>query len=390
MNVYNRNRFLPKFHGIGRVEVSGQERVDQNVLEQGGGMLLLPNHPTHSDPLIFSEALYQIGLNSRTMAAYDVFLRSRLNAWVMQKMGVFSVDRDGSDRQSMAEAIRTLTETRDALTVFPEGNVYLQNDRLTPFMEGAAFMGLQAARKLSKHNLPMVAIPVAIKATYISDERPQIRERVAAMCEQLGIDPPSADHRIVECIREIGQAGLERNLRQRAIAVPDTGHLTLRETINLVANAVLEPLETKLEIAPKIGTTLIDRIRRARQKIHEVRTDPDRKLDHTVARTWADEAMLAFRIASYDGDYIHENPTLDRVAETVEKLEEDLQGEVGKPTGERLAMVRFMPPVDIVSHLGKGKMRDAAVAITDEVEKAVSKGLAELNEGNSAAGGQPW
>ena len=68
----------------------------------------------------------------------------------------------------------------------------------------------------------------------------------------------------------------------------------------------------------------MDRIRTARREIHKVRSDPDREIDHAVAAGWADEAIIAFRILSYAGNYLSENPTLDRVGETIEKLKEDL------------------------------------------------------------------
>ena len=54
----------------------------------------------------------------------------------MQNIGCFSIDREGSDRKAMTEATRILKEGEFALTIFPEGNVYLTNDRVTPFFGG--------------------------------------------------------------------------------------------------------------------------------------------------------------------------------------------------------------------------------------------------------------
>ena len=87
--------------------------------EHGARVLLLPNHSTHSDPMIMAEACRKVGVWSIFMAAYDVFLRSRAQGWVMQRMGAFSVNRDGSDRRSMKDAIATVIDGRYALTVFP-------------------------------------------------------------------------------------------------------------------------------------------------------------------------------------------------------------------------------------------------------------------------------
>ena len=54
------------------------------------------------------EVFRRAGVLSFFMAAYDVFERDYKIAWVMQRMGAFSVERDGSDRQSMKEAVRTI------------------------------------------------------------------------------------------------------------------------------------------------------------------------------------------------------------------------------------------------------------------------------------------
>ena len=64
--------------------------------------------------MIMAEACRQVGVWSIFMAAYDVFLRSRVQGWVMQRMGAFSVNRDGSDRRSMKDAIATVIDGRYA------------------------------------------------------------------------------------------------------------------------------------------------------------------------------------------------------------------------------------------------------------------------------------
>ena len=60
-------------------------------------------------------------MRSFFMAAYDVFERNALHAWLMQRMGAFSVDRDGSDMHSLKQSIATLESGKYALSIFPEG-----------------------------------------------------------------------------------------------------------------------------------------------------------------------------------------------------------------------------------------------------------------------------
>ena len=63
----------------------------------------------------------------------------------------------------MKDAIATVIDGRYALTVFPEGNVYFMNDRVTPFLEGPAYIAMKAQQEL-KDNGKIFAVPVAIKA----------------------------------------------------------------------------------------------------------------------------------------------------------------------------------------------------------------------------------
>ena len=58
------------------------------------------------------------------MAAYDVFARNKFASWFMQRIGAFSVDREGSDRKAMKCAAQILEEGQYPLVIFPEGNVF--------------------------------------------------------------------------------------------------------------------------------------------------------------------------------------------------------------------------------------------------------------------------
>ncbi|MEM7626492.1 MAG: 1-acyl-sn-glycerol-3-phosphate acyltransferase [Planctomycetota bacterium] len=389
--LHNRRYHLPNTQRIEGVDVVGHQDMLAAV-GPGDRLLFLPNHSTHADAAIFLEALAQIGRRCLMMAAYDVFLRGWVHRFTMQRMGAFAVDRDGSCPKPMKQALATLERGRFGLIVFPEGNVYLTNDRVTPFMDGAAFIGLQAQKALLKGESAtkgrVLAVPVSIKATHLTNARMKVAQRFAPLGKQLGVETDfHADP--VTALHEAGAVALHRNLKQRGLDVPDVDSLTVLAT--QAAVSVLESLEKKLELAPKPGSTPLDRVRAARRIIHEVRTDPDRAVDHAAAAVWADEAMLAFRIASYPIGYAAEKPTLDRVAETVEKLEEDLLTRMPPPMGTRHATVRFNAPLDLRDYLtAHPKLRAAVNAFTADAEASVQAGLDQLNHDNPHPGGQLW
>jgi len=385
----NRYRRLPRMLKIGQVEVSGLDTLHGTLKRRGAKrdrILFIPNHPTHADAAIFLEAARQAGITTQMMAAYDVFLRSRLDAWVMQKMGAFSVDREGSDQRAMKQAAAVLAKGKHALTIFPEGNVYLRNDKVTPFNDGAAFIAIRAAKELAKHGVRVFAVPVSIKTTHMKDCRETLHSQIQDLLKLLEL-PAQTDAKPREAIVQVGIAALRRNLQKRGLDAPDS--LDLPHLIEHCAGAVLDTLEKKLEIEPSDKDTLIDRVRAARRVIHEVRTSEDRAADHAVARTWADEAMLAFRIASYEPDYVANRPTLDRVGETIEKLTEDLTHQMIDPFTSRKAFVRFNAPVPLDDYIGKDKRgRQAIRDLTAACEASVQSGLDEINADNPLPGGK--
>ena len=362
-------------HLIAGVEVAGHEHMEEARRIGGKRCFFLANHSTHSDPQILTEAQRQLGVRSCYMAAYEVFLRGKCLAWVMQHTGCFSVNRDANDGRAMKEAIRVLTEGRYGLSMFPEGNVYLMNDRVTPFLDGAAFIGMKAQKQLGKGR-PIVAVPISIKATHLTDQREAIRRKLEGLARDLGTEYDRTASTVDE-IKRIGLAALERALRQRGLMPRDLDEGNLRAHLEHCAKLMVVRLEEKMEMRPRSTASITERIRQIRGRIHKVRTSAETRVDHPVAVVWADEAMMGLRVLSYAGDYLDESPTLDRCGEFVEKLLEDTYSEVQPPCGDREAIVEVRPPINLADHLdayAKGA-RQVVGELTAAFEASVQAGL---------------
>ena len=387
--LFNRYFYLPgSKHRVKGVTMVNPEVLNSIRRFRSRRILFLPNHPSHSDPQIILEAQRQTGIPSMFIAAYDTFERNKLHAWVMQKSGAFSVDRDGNDSQSIKQAIQTLTQGRYALTVFPEGNIYFMNDRVTPFLEGAAYIGMKAQKETG--SAPVYAVPVSIKLTLLEDERDKISGRIIQLAKEAGVELNSGAD-LINGLKRVGIEILKKNLRQRGYFSEEPAAKDLSAYLKQAAEIIIVGLEKKMELnGKKQQGDLIDRVRKIRRAIHHIRTHNERKADHAVAAAWADEAILAFRILSYSGQYLEENPTLDRFGETVEKLLEDLYSEAQAPYGVRHAYVYFSEPVNLADHLGlfNSKPRETLQGLTQTFENSVQTGLDILNRNNPHPGGQ--
>ena len=383
----NKRFHLPgPMHLMESVQVENYQALKDINRQHGARLLLLPNHSTHSDPQIMVEACRQVGLWSFFMAAYDVFERDSKVAWMMQRMGAFSVNRDGSDRQSLKDAIETVIDGRYGLTVFPEGNVYLMNDRVTPFLDGPAYIAMKAQQEM-KESGRIFAVPVSIKVTHVTDARHTVEQMLLDMAQKLGVE--FDDEAIVAKVHKVGVAMVQRNLKMRGFLPPNPDYSDLPGLLRQSAELILTRLEEKIGIEPKKPDVLMERFRGVRREIHKVRADPEREIDHAVAAIWADEAIVAFRILSYAGNYLSVKPTLDRVGETVEKLQEDLYGKGVPPYARRTAYVRFGDPIDVSEQLAAAaKPRLAMAALTDQFEEGVQVGLDEINAANKHPGSE--
>jgi len=279
-------------------------------------------------------------------------------------------------------AIEVLKQKR-ALTIFPEGNVYFTSDRLTPFLEGAAFIGIKAQKDLGD-GLPVYAVPVAIKATQLCDQRAAVLDRLDQVAAMVGSQLDRTADPLDE-LRRIGHLILENHLRDRGFEAPGKD-VPIDQALGQAAATIVATLEADIGQASAADASLTDRLRKIRSTIHQIRISPDSKIDTETAAAWADRAILALRMLGYTGNYVAENPTLDRFADTTEKLLEDLLSKPPKPYGKRRAILWLCEPIDLRGHSGRG----AVESVTHQVEAAVQAGLDEISRSNRSVGSRPF
>ncbi len=387
-NLNRRFYLTGKNNRIAEVTLDNPEVVLEARRRAGNRLLFLPNHPTHSDPHIMIEVFRQLKLPASFMAAYDVFLRSKLTAWCLQRTGCFSVDREGSDRASLKEAIRVLQNGDRGLTIFPEGNVYLMNDRVTPFLDGPAFIGLKTQGELGDSS-PVLAVPVSLKVTHLTDARSEVHGWFRELAMEVRDQFDATADPVAE-VKRLGLLALHKVMTGLARSLPENTGDDLAATLQRAAGEIIAQLEAELELPRKEGDDLIDRIRKIRRKVHAIRIAEEPVLADHKARTLAAEAMLAYRLLTYPGTYLEENPTLDRMAETVEKVLEDLRSSPTSPCASRRAMVRFGDPIDFAEERRRGSGRGLVATLTERFEQQVQAGVDALNVENDCPGAEAF
>ena len=370
-----RRWYLHRYYGIAEVIVEGIEKLKKGI-GPGDGILIAPNHSHDSDPHVMMEVSTRAHRRFYFMAAWQIFRPHwGLDGWCLQRMGAFSVDREGCDRRAVKQAVGILT-TGNTLVVFPEGEVYRLNDRLTPLLEGVAFMALTAQRDLDKaaaekpeSGTRVWVVPTAIRYKYVEDISAKLEESIKQIEARMLWHPPHGAP-LAERILRVGELALTIKEKEKlGHSRENQGELPSR--IALFIEELLKRNETKhLKKSPSAETVPL-RVKALRRHLLEIWTDE--KADREPlrqAREGLDDVQLVLQLYSYPGDYITEKPSIERMAETIEKFEEDLTG-FAHPKGKRQARVLFGDPIDLKVAAASGRPRTVAGDVTARLEQAI-------------------
>ncbi len=365
------HRYLLRRQGIVSCEVRNADRLKQSVAD-GHGVMLTPNHPRTSDPVVMCELTAATGSPFYTMASWHLFNQNLRDTLVIRTMGGFSVNREGLDKTSVDFAIKALQNADRPLLIFPEGTTSRTNDQLMALMDGPAFIATTAAKRRAKNSSGKVVVhPVGIRYIFDGD--------LVAACDPVLTDiehkltwRPQAEQPVVDRIIKVGDALLRLKELQYGI-LPDN-QLSLKQRQNNLVNHLLCPLEQEwLGATSDAGIAI--RIKNLRVKIF-----PDlslNKLSPTERkRRWRqlEDTYLAQQIDCYPEQYLAEEPSVDRILETVEKFEEDLTDRcrIHKP-------MRVIIDVDEAIEVSPERVRGAKTnPLTAQIQSRLEAKLKEL------------
>ncbi|MBC7980779.1 MAG: 1-acyl-sn-glycerol-3-phosphate acyltransferase [Armatimonadetes bacterium] len=361
----NRAVHLSRKYRIAKIEDHGFDRV-RELAEAGHAILLAPNHSDHSDPHVVMELAARYAMKTCFMGAREIFEVSPLAAWALQGMGVFSVDRDGPDLSAIKTAIALLEKGGHPLVIFPEGEIYHHHRRLDPLNEGVASILLKTATRLPEGRMAFL-VPVGLRFFHDPSVEATFRDRLSKLEDRIGWTPKPlmpVDDRILR-------------LGTGILALKETEYLgyagsgNVQERLNHLCDTLLKLVESRYPRDAK-AVTPPERVRALRFRIRRRLLDlekPPSAVEKELLLDDLDRVFTALQAHSYIGDYLLEDPTLDRRAETLLKLEEDLFGFPTYPV-DRTARVIAGEPIPVSDLLKSGELpaKGGASQLTELLE----------------------
>lgn len=313
--------YLRKCFGVCAVRFRGLDRLKASIAA-GHGIMLAPNHCRPCDPMVLGAMSGEIGRAFYILASWHLFMQSRLQAFLLPRLGVFSIYREGLDREALKCAIQLLVDARRPLVVFPEGVISRHNDRMNHLMEGTALMLRSAARQRAAATPAgqVVVHPVAIRYFHDGDVTRAIEPVLTDIEKRLAWQPQHALSP-VERVLKVGAALLA--LKEiEFFGTPQPGELAQR--IRGLVDQMLRPLEDEW-LKGRHEENVVARVKLLRTAMLPDLVAGELSEEEAQRRWRALETVYqAQQIALYPAGYFTPAPTPERLLETVEKFEEDL------------------------------------------------------------------
>jgi len=364
------DRYLARHDGVVDHECRHLQRLGDS-LAAGDSILLAPNHCRYADPLVLGWPARELRTHLYAMASWHLFARSPLQAFAIQKMGGFSIFREGTDRQSLETAVEILTTAERPLVLFPEGTTNRTNDVLQPLLDGVAFIARTAAKRRAKQSGGRVVIhPVAIKYLFLGDIHEWGDQVASKLEERLGWRPThhapllSRIARLAEALLSIHEV--------RYLGKPTDQPLARRRD-GLVEH-LLSIAEAEFALPLDRSSGPLGRVRKLRSKLTAAlaacSAQQKEHFYHII-----DAVELSQQLYAFPDRYLFQFPTTDtQILETLERMEEALLGRVDNP-GPLKAVIEFGEAIVVPQDRPP---RGAADPLTAAIERPLSEMLGRL------------
>jgi len=321
--------FLRRSYGVTRFKYEHAERLEAS-LRAGHGILLAPNHCRDEDSFVMGMLSNVVRQRFYFMGSWHVFKQNPATAFLLNRAGVYSVNREGPDRASVKTSVEILEAAERPLVIFPEGYLARTNDRLNALMEGTALIARTAAKRRAQRSPAglVVVHPIALRYHFEGDFEATVGAMLEDIEKRLTWRPNSSLPALDRVIKVASALLTLKEIEHLGGARPGP----LPERIPHLINAILTPLENEWAESAHDGVVQA-RVRRLRIAILPGLVSGN-LADSERQRRWRQLAdiYLAQQIDNYPPDYLAGQPSKERILETIERLEEDLTDKI-RPHG---------------------------------------------------------
>jgi 1-acyl-sn-glycerol-3-phosphate acyltransferase len=370
--------------GKSRVQVTVTSQC-REILEQMRNQrcMLVPNHPSQSEPLVMFELGRQLRQHFLFVVAWQVFERlNGFQGWLLQRVGSYSLIRGIADRESFRYTRSALQNGKMPLVVFAEGFATNHNAQIFPIETGTiglGFMALQDFQKRFPENTlpPLYLVPVGIQYHYDDSIRKELLKSVTRLESALGFEILSQGKSITleKRLMRVGEYVIRRMAAEYGISFPENHPLDALSLAEL-QDILLAKIEQLFSLPAAPDLSVWSRIKR----IHGVKDHnlfEQALVRGTYERTWLKRksvlAELFFhQLLTLHGALIEENPTLQRMVEITRRLEKEILGSA-TCQGPRKAVIKAAPPINLSEHYEayRRERKLTLLQITQQVQQAL-------------------
>ncbi len=368
-------RLLRKSYGIQSCECTGVERLRAS-LDAGHGVMLAANHCRPCDPMVIARSLRpHVKCDFSTMASWHIFHQSRVQTFLLPRIGGFSMYREGMDRESLNHATQILGEAKRPLIVFPEGFITRSNDHLANLMDGVAFMtrlGAKLAAKIDPNRKVMIH-PVFLRYFFDGDLETTLLPVLKDLETKLSWQPQT-HLSIRQRIEKLGEALLSLKEIEYFGA---TCSGTPAQRVGALIDHLLSPLETYWLKTPRRDKDTMERIKALRTAIvPDLHDETTSEADKAARWRQLADLYLVQQLHCYPGSYLETAEAPERLLETVERFEEDLT-DVARPHTPMRAVMIIGDAIEVPPERPRGAPADPITfVIRQQLESLMQESLA--------------
>ncbi len=360
--------------------------------------LLLPNHPSVSEPSVLAGVSRRLGEPFRYVATHEIFPGWR--GWVIRSMGTFSIRRGYPDFRSLRMCEHALLRENCKMVMFPEGETHMQNDTVIPCHKGALHVAFRCLNRFAAEGKPVAnalpVFPLVIRYRYISDPSPVFDVALSRLESAMGL-PTDRGKRLWERARMAALRVLEGV--EREYNIRPTTETPVNDRIQAAVRYIEHRIVTLTNVTPPTESAMSLRMRTLYNRVFEYEaslTDGatfytkqlhQRRLLAVRAAITDMNRLQNFMVAA-DGMVGGPNASAERIGETIYRLEREVFGE-SRTHPLREAIVVLGDPWDVSDFYTQWKenRRAGMRAAVEELEtrlKTLLAGVLHLSTPASA------